>query len=285
MSACLDFGVAAHQIFRFWDWVGGRYSLWGAIGLPVAIALGSSTFQQFLSGAAAMDTHFRTAPLARNLPVLLALVGIWRRNAMGWPTMALVPYDQRLESLPAYIQQLDMESNGKRVRRDGSAVSEVTGPVVWGGVGTNAQHSFFQYLHQGCDIIPVDFIVAAVPRTPLGDHHDLLLANCLAQGQALAFGRMDTAPHLASPGDRPSTTIIHRRLDAYTLGRLLALYEHKVFTQGLIWDINSFDQWGVELGKQLATHLSPLIAGAALPDDLDSSTRGLIRRLRELKET
>jgi glucose-6-phosphate isomerase len=249
-----------------------------------------------------MDKHFLETPVESNLPVLLALTGIWRRNAMGWPTVALIPYDQRLERFPAYVQQLDMESNGKRVSRDGNPVNTATGPVIWGEPGTNAQHSFFQLIHQGTDIIPVDFIAAAEPREQLGDHHTLLLANCFAQSQALAFGKTETevrdemaaagksqgeidklAPHRTFPGDRPSTTIIHRKLDAFSLGRLIALYEHKVFVQGAIWDVNSFDQWGVELGKQLAVQLIPVLKGERSSDGLDSSTSGLIARANGLK--
>ncbi len=292
------FGIAEDRVFGFWDWVGGRYSVWSAIGLPLAIAIGGARFRDFLAGAAAMDAHFRTAPLRQNLPVLLALVGIWRRNVMGASTVALIPYDQRLERFPAYVQQLDMESNGKRVTRNGAAVTGATGPVIWGEPGTNAQHSFFQLLHQGTDVIPVDFIAARSPREDMGDHHRLLLANCLAQGQAFAFGRTEAevraemaakgvpateidrlAPHRTFPGDRPSTTILHERLDPYSLGRLIALFEHKVFVQGTIWNVNSYDQWGVELGKVLAQALIPALAGGDAAG-LDGSTAGLIARLR-----
>jgi len=233
--------------------------------------------------------------------VLMALVGIWRRNVMGHGSVALIPYDQRLERFPAYVQQLDMESNGKSVALDGSAVSAATGPVIWGEPGTNAQHSFFQLLHQGTDVVPVDFILAARPQGQLGEHHTLLTANCLAQSEALAFGRTEEevraemrargmpqanidrlAPHRTFPGDRPSTTILHNALTPFALGRLIALYEHKVFVQGVIWGINSFDQWGVELGKQLAGELLPILKGEAPPDGKDASTAGLIARLREL---
>jgi glucose-6-phosphate isomerase len=302
LEATAAFGIADERVFGFWDWVGGRYSVWSAIGLPVAIAVGAENFQDFLGGARAMDEHFAAAPLERNLPVLLGLVGIWRRNAMGWPTVALIPYDQRLERFTAYVQQLDMESNGKRVTRAGRPAGGATGPVIWGEPGTNAQHSFFQLLHQGTDVIPVDFIAAARPRERLGDHHALLLANCLAQSEALAFGKTEAevraemaaegrasedierlAPHRTFPGDRPSTIILHRRLDPFALGRLIALYEHKVFVEGAIWDVNSFDQWGVELGKQLATQLIPMVKGDAAPDGKDSSTAGLIARLRALE--
>jgi glucose-6-phosphate isomerase len=303
LEATAAFGIPDARVFGFWDWVGGRYSLWSAIGLPVAIAVGADNFRAFLAGARAMDAHFAAAPLPDNLPVLLALIGIWRRNAMGWPTVALIPYDQRLERFPAYVQQLDMESNGKRVTRGGAPVAGATGPVIWGEPGTNAQHSFFQLLHQGTDVIPVDFIAAAQPREDMGDHHALLLANCLAQSEALAFGKSEAevraemagegraaaeierlAAHRTFPGDRPSTTILQRRLDPFALGRLIALYEHKVFVQGAVWDVNSFDQWGVELGKQLAATLIPMVKGEAAPDGKDASTAGLIARLRALEE-
>ena len=304
LPACAEFGIPSERVFGFWDWVGGRYSLWSAIGLSLAIGIGPDRFRAFLAGAAALDRHFREAPLERNLPVLMALTGIWRRNAMGWPTVALIPYDQRLERFPAYVQQLDMESNGKRVTLDGREVATATGPVVWGEPGTNAQHSFFQLLHQGTDIVPVDFIAAARPRGADPGHHALLLANCLAQGQALAFGRtaaevrteMQAAgkspdeiarlvPHRTFPGDRPSTTILFRQLDPFSLGRLIALFEHKVFVQGAIWGVNSFDQWGVELGKALAGALIPALRDGAPVDastGADPSTAGLIAQIREL---
>ena len=298
IDGAAEFGIDASRVFGFWDWVGGRYSIWSAIGLPVSIGIGAKDFRAFLSGAAAMDQHFQQAPLEENLPVILALLGIWRRNGMGWPTVALIPYDQRLERFPAYVQQLDMESNGKRIGRDGEPVQTATGPVIWGEPGTNAQHSFFQLLHQGTDTIPVDFIAAAEPRDGADERHTALLANCLAQGQALAFGRTEDevrarmagkpaadidrlAPHRIFPGDRPSTTILHRRLDPFTLGRLIALYEHKVFVQGVIWGVNSFDQWGVELGKELAGALLPVLKGEDT-SSLDASTTGLVTILKEL---
>ena len=295
------FGIDPARVFGFWDWVGGRYSLWSSVGLPLAIAIGETRFRALLAGAAAMDRHFLTAPLTRNLPVLLALIGIWRRNAMGWPTVALIPYDQRLARLPAYVQQLDMESNGKRVSRDGAPAPFPTGPVIWGEPGTNAQHSFFQLIHQGTDIIPVDFLLAARPREDLADHHPALTANCLAQGQALAFGQSEAeirtdmaakgadpaeidrlAPHRTFPGDRPSTTILYRQLTPDMLGRLIALFEHKVFVQGVIWGVNSFDQWGVELGKTLAKRLLPILGGEE-PEGLDPSTAALIDRITALR--
>lgn len=310
VAAAAAFGIDASRVFGFWDWVGGRYSIWSAIGLSVAMGIGADRFRQFLDGAASMDRHFCSAPLGQNLPVLLALIGVWRRNLMGCPTVALIPYDQRLQRLPAYVQQLDMESNGKRVTRDGSNATTATGPVIWGEPGTNAQHSFFQLLHQGTDIVPVDFIAAAISRDDGraggrkgdGDHHTALLANCLAQAQALAFGRSEAevrahmaaqgaaateidrlAPHRTFPGDRPSTMILHRRLDPFTLGRLIALYEHKIFVQGVIWNINSFDQWGVELGKERAADLMPALKGGNV-QGLDGSTAGLVEILKELSE-
>ncbi len=301
IGAAAGFGIPADRVFGFWDWVGGRYSVWASIGLSLAIAIGAQGFRAFLDGARAMDQHFRTAPLAENLPVLLALTGIWRRNAMGWPTVALIPYDQRLEFFCAYVQQLDMESNGKSTTLEGAAPRHATGPVIWGEPGTNAQHSFFQHLHQGTDTIPVDFIAAAEAREDIGDHHALLLANCLAQGRALAFGRTAAeaaeamrnaglaeaeiarlTPHRTFPGDRPSTTILHRRLDPYSLGRLIALFEHKVFVQGVIWGVNSFDQWGVELGKALAGELVPVMRDGTDPAAVDGSTAGLIAHLRRV---
>ncbi|MEM7544253.1 MAG: glucose-6-phosphate isomerase [Pseudomonadota bacterium] len=299
LEATGAFGIDPSRVFGFWDWVGGRYSVWGAIGLPLAIAIDADGFRAFLDGARAMDEHFRGAPLAENLPALLALTGIWRRNAMGWPTVALIPYDQRLEFFAAYVQQLDMESNGKRTTLGGAPPRGVTGPVIWGEPGTNAQHSFFQHLHQGTDTIPVDFIAACTAREDLGDHHGLLLANCLAQGRALAFGRTEAeakaamsaagmdadevarlAPHRSFPGDRPSTTILHQQLTPYALGRLIALFEHKVFVQGVIWGVNSFDQWGVELGKVLAGELVPVMIGEAAAEGFDASTMGLIAHIK-----
>ena len=300
VEAAADFGIEGDRVFGFRDWVGGRYSLWSAVGLPVAIAVGPDRFRALLAGAAAMDRHFRGAPLERNLPVLMGLISVWRRNVMGWPSVALIPYDQRLGRFPAYVQQLAMESNGKRVARDGTPAARPTAPVVWGEPGTNAQHSFFQLLHQGTDVVPVEFIIAAEARNAIGgDHHRLLVANCLAQGQALAFGRTGEeaqraptasgaagpdadrlAPHRSFPGDRPSTTVAHRRLDARTLGRLIALYEHRVFVESVLWGVNPFDQWGVELGKALAERLQPALAGAPLPAGTDSSTAGLVDHLR-----
>jgi glucose-6-phosphate isomerase len=297
-----EFGIAEDRVFGFWDWVGGRYSLWSAIGLPLAISIGFDNFAQMLAGAHAMDEHFRTAPPDANMPVLMALIGIWHRNVLDMATHAVLPYDQRLHRFPAFLQQLDMESNGKRVTRAGNPVDVETGPVVWGEPGTNSQHAFFQLIHQGTGVVPCDFLIAAEPHENLGDHHAKLIANCLAQSQALAFGKSEDevraelteagmaqdqidalASHKVFAGNRPSNTLLYRRLDPATLGMLIALYEHKIFVQGAIWDINSFDQWGVELGKALATRLLPVVGGAESADELDSSTCGLVERIRDLK--
>ncbi|MDI4656911.1 glucose-6-phosphate isomerase [Xanthobacter autotrophicus] len=303
VSTALDkvgaFGIPAERIFGFWDWVGGRYSVWSAIGLPLMLAIGPDRFREFLAGAAALDEHFRSAPLDQNLPVLLGLIGLWHRNACGFPSRAIIPYDQRLARLPAYLQQLDMESNGKSVTRDGHPVARPTGPIVWGEPGTNAQHAFFQLLHQGTDIVPVEFLIGAQSHEPaLKDHQDLLVANCLAQSEALMRGRTleeaiaqlrakglaedkvaEIAPHRAFPGDRPSVTIAYATLDPFTLGRIIALYEHRVFVEAAVWGINAFDQWGVELGKELATQLLPAVTGGALPASASASTSGLIAHL------
>ena len=298
LPACAAFGIPASRVFGFWDWVGGRYSLWGAIGLPLAIAVGADRFRAMLDGAAAMDRHFLTAPPEDNLPVLLGLIGVWRRSVMGCATAAVIPYDQRLDRFPAYLQQLMMESNGKGVGLDGAPLRRPACPVIWGEPGTNAQHSFFQMLHQGLETIPVDFILAAEPREALGDHHAKLTANCLAQSAALAFGMTADeardamlakgadaaeagrlAPHRAFPGDRPSTTLIHRRLDPFSLGRLVALYEHRTFVEGAIWGVNPFDQFGVELGKRMASDLLPAAQGGAAAG-FDGSTQGLLAALR-----
>jgi glucose-6-phosphate isomerase len=266
--------------------VGGRYSVWSAIGLPVMIALGAENFRAFLAGAQEMDEHFRTAPLADNLPVLLALLGVWHRDVCQYPARAVLPYDQRLARLPAYLQQLDMESNGKSVHRDGTAVTRPTGPLVFGEPGTNGQHAFYQLLHQGPDVIPCEFLVAAQGHeAEMQNHHELLVANCLAQAQALMQGRtLEEAggnPHRVFPGNRPSLLLAYKRLDPRTLGQLIALYEHRIFTEAAIWDINAFDQWGVELGKELATRLLPVVQGKESDADQDQSTRGIINFLGE----
>jgi glucose-6-phosphate isomerase len=276
------FGIDTDNMFPFWDWVGGRYSLWSAIGLSVMIAVGPEHFRDLLAGAHAMDEHFRSAPLARNLPVLLALLGLWYGAFFGAETYAVLPYSQDLARLPAYLQQLDMESNGKRVDLDGRVVDYETGPVVWGEPGTNGQHAFFQLLHQGTRLVPCDFIGFCEPTEALGEHHTLLAANLLAQTEALAFGRTAPDPARSFDGNRPSNTILADHLTPPTLGALLALYEHKVFVQGAIWRVNSFDQWGVELGKVLATRIVPELGARDEPRLAhDSSTNALIRRFRQ----
>jgi glucose-6-phosphate isomerase len=294
------FGIAENRIFGFWDWVGGRYSLWSAIGLSVMLAIGPHHFYDMLKGAHAMDVHFAKAKPQDNLPMLMGLLGVWHRNACGLPSRAVIPYDQRLLRLPAYLQQLDMESNGKRVTAKGDATKFDTGPVVWGEPGTNGQHAFFQLLHQGSTVIPVEFLIAAEPHeNAMRVHHDLLVANCLAQSQALMMGRTlkeataqllaqgktkDEAkhlgPHKVFAGNRPSLTLAYKKLDPFTFGRLVALYEHRVFVEATIWGINAFDQWGVELGKELATGLQPVVEGKQGLDGLDASTAGLIRHLQ-----
>jgi len=302
IPACSSFGIREDRIFGFWDWVGGRYSVWSAIGLPVAIAVGFETFEKFLEGAAQMDEHFRTAPLESNLPAILAVIGVWYRNLWKFSTQAVIPYDQRLSRFPAYLQQQDMESNGKSVTLDGEPVEWSTGPIIWGEPGTNGQHAFFQLIHQGTDVIPCDFLIAAQPHESLPPHHDKLVANVLAQSEALMLGKTadevqaelevqgmhaeriaELVPHKVFPGNRPSNTIMYRKLDPETLGALIALYEHKVFVQGVIWNINSFDQWGVELGKQLAKALLPKVQGTADSASHDASTRGLVDYYQSLK--
>jgi glucose-6-phosphate isomerase len=289
-------------MFEFWDWVGGRYSLWSAVGLPIALAVGFARFEEMLAGAHAMDEHFRTAPLERNMPVILALLGVWYRDFLGACSHAVLPDSQHLRRLPAYLQQADMESNGKSVRRDGERVDYATGPIVWGEPGTNGQHAFFQLLHQGTELVPADFLAAAESLTPLGDHHDQLLANFLAQTEALAFGKtaqqaraelereglsgaaLETLlPHKVFEGDRPTNSLLFRRLDPATLGKLIALYEHKIFTQGVLWNVNSFDQWGVELGKQLARVILTELARSEPTASHDSSTSGLINHVKALR--
>ncbi|MGF1649493.1 MAG: glucose-6-phosphate isomerase [Hyphomicrobiaceae bacterium] len=301
-TAVEAFGITADRMFGFWDWVGGRFSLWSSIGLPIALACGPDAFGRLLAGARAMDDHFRTAPLDQNVPVLLALVGVWNRNVEGHETLAVIPYDQRLQRFPAYLQQLEMESNGKRVMASGARVEGHTAPIVWGEPGTNAQHAFFQLLHQGTTIVPVDFLVAAAGHEPeLAAHHTALVANCLAQSEALMRGETQaavearliarglsteaaktSAPHRVFPGNRPSTTIVYPKLTPEVLGQLIALYEHKVFVQGLVWGINSFDQMGVELGKTLAGELAPMVAGEAVPAGRDASTLGLLAAVARL---
>lgn len=255
-QAVADFGIAPDNMFPFREWVGGRYSLWSAIGLSIALAVGFDNFKELLAGAHAMDTHFRTAPLDKNMPVLMALIGVWHRNFMRRGALAVLPYDQNLHRFPAFLQQLDMESNGKGVDRDGNMLDYDTGPLVFGEPGTNGQHAFYQWIHQGPDVVPCDFIAAKQSNYPLGRHHALLLTNMVAQSRALMQGRtLDEAggdPHRVFNGNRPSTTLLMEKIDPYHLGMLIALYEHKVFVQGIIWGINSFDQFGVELGKEMA---------------------------------
>ncbi len=289
LSSAVDkttaYGIDQARVFGFEDWVGGRYSMWGPIGLSLMLAIGPGNFRAFLEGGAAMDAHFREAPFEANLPVLLGLVGIWHNNVCGYPTRAVLPYDQRLSRLPAYLQQLDMESNGKRVALDGTALERSSGPVVWGEPGTNGQHAFYQLIHQGTAVIPCEFLVAARGHeSDLAHQHDLLVANCLAQSEALLLGRPTADnPHRVFPGNRPSTTLMYRWLDPRTFGMIIALYEHRVFVEGAIWGLNSFDQWGVELGKELAKAMQPLVEGRTAPDGKDGSTAGLIGHLRGLR--
>ncbi|SEL67392.1 glucose-6-phosphate isomerase [Roseivivax marinus] len=291
-----EWGIPADRVFGFGDWVGGRYSMWGPIGLALMIAIGDKAFRAFLRGGQEMDRHFKSAPLHQNMPVLLALTGIWHNQVMGHATRAVLPYDNRLARLPAYLQQLEMESNGKGVTIDGDPLAENSGPVVWGEPGTNGQHAFYQLIHQGTRVVPCEFMVAAVGHEPdLRHHHDLLVANCLAQSEALMRGRsLDEARdicaekgfegaelerqarHRVFPGDRPSTVLVYPQLTPEALGKIVALYEHRVFVEGAILDINSFDQWGVELGKELATSLGPIVTGEASSEGKDGSTRALV---------
>jgi glucose-6-phosphate isomerase len=265
-----EFGIAPDRRLAMWDWVGGRYSVWSAVGLTVALAIGWKHFNAFLQGAYAMDEHFARQPLGENLPVLLALVGIWNRNFLKAPTHAVLPYDDHLARFPAYLQQLEMESNGKSVRRGGEAVECATCPVIWGEPGSNAQHSFYQLLHQGTEQLSIDFLLPARSAVGRQQQQDLAAANCLAQTWALAVGDpvggSGRGPHLRYPGKRPTTLIMFENLDPATLGKLVALYEHKVFVQGVIWDVNSFDQWGVQLGKRLATELTAAVGSSAGED-------------------
>ncbi len=288
-AAAVRMGVAPEAVFELWDWVGGRYSWCSAVGLGLMVAIGPGAFADLLDGAHRMDEHFRATPWSDNLPVLLGLIGVWHRNFWGHATHAVLPYSQELRRFPAYIQQLDMESNGKSVDRDGNPVGVDTGPVVWGGPGTNGQHAFHQLLHQGTTVVPVDFIGFCRPNHDLLEHQDLLIANLLAQAEALALGSSDAGdagePHRRFPGNRPSSILLADRLTPRTLGMLMALYEHKVFTQAAIWDINPFDQWGVELGKRLATDILGELAAPPAPLDetdpgRDSSTKSLVDHYR-----
>ena len=307
LSTALDkvsaFGISAERTFGFWDWVGGRYSVWSAIGLSLMIAIGSQKFAEFLKGAETVDKHFQSAPTGENLPLLMALVGIWNRNVCGYKTHAVLPYDQYLARFPAYLQQLDMESNGKRIDANGRELSLDTGPVVWGEPGTNGQHAFYQLIHQGSDIIPADFLIAANAVEPVGDHHLKLAANAFAQTEALMMGKSREeaknellaaghseadaerlAPHKEFPGNRPTNTLIYPQLTPSVLGQLIALYEHKVFVQGAIWNINSFDQWGVELGKQLAGELLPRVSDSSAISDRNGSTKGLLKAFHAMRK-
>ncbi|WP_411817178.1 glucose-6-phosphate isomerase [Hyphococcus sp. DH-69] len=300
------FGIDTDNMFEFWEWVGGRYSLWSAIGLSIVLQIGFENFKALLKGAHLMDEHFRSAPLRQNMPALLALVGVWNRNFIGAASHAVLPYDQHLLRLPAYLQQADMESNGKRTNIDGEVVKHATGPIIFGEPGTNGQHAFYQLLHQGTDIISADFIAPAISQSETGDHHEKLLSNFLAQTEALMLGKTEKevrnelredgtakpqidalAPHKVFPGDRPTNTILMEKLTPETLGALIALYEHKIFCQGIVWGVNSFDQWGVELGKVLAKsilpELSPIAGSKPEAANHDASTNGLINRINSLR--
>jgi glucose-6-phosphate isomerase len=299
------FGIGENRRFLFWDWVGGRYSLWSSIGLSLAIGIGKENFEDFLRGGEDIDKHFVEAPLAENVPVLMALIEIWYRDFWDYAAQAVIPYDQRLARFPAYLQQLEMESNGKSVDLGGEPIETPTGPVIFGEPGTNAQHAFFQLFHQGTEIVPVDFLLAATPIASDPKQHYLLVANCLAQSEALFRGRTQAeveaklmaqgldaaaidalAPHKVFSGNRPSSTFLYKSLTPRTLGRLVALYEHKVFVQAVIWNIDPFDQWGVELGKELALRLAPLVSDPqAATQDLDASTAGLLAHLRSFGDT
>jgi glucose-6-phosphate isomerase len=300
VDAAQAFGIEPDSLFPMWDWVGGRYSLWSAIGLPVALTIGMSNFRQLLAGAQAMDDHFMHAPLAQNMPVVMAMLGVWYSNLWGACSHAILPYDQYLRSLPDHLQQLDMESNGKRVTRAGVAVDYHTGPIIWGGLGANGQHAYHQLIHQGTRLIPADFIIPLVSHNPIANHHADLFANCLSQSQAMMAGKTleqarreliaeglsahdvdRLASHKVVPGNQPSNTLVMQQITPCTLGALIALYEHRTFVQGVIWDLDSFDQWGVELGKQLGKNILPRLLGQPAPADAghsDSSTDALIAR-------
>ncbi len=297
------FGINSENMFEFWDFVGGRYSVWSAIGLSIAIVAGMDNFEKMLDGAYAMDKHFRETDFAHNIPVIMALLGIWYNNFFGIKRYAVVPYDQYLQYFPAYLQQLDMESNGKFVDANGKVVSYSTGPVLFGGAGTNVQHSFFQLIHQGTDFVPCDFIIPAISHNEIGEHHEILLANVLAQGEALMRGKTEKEAaaellkagkskedvkklkrYKSFSGNRPSNTFLVKKVDPYTLGELIAMYEHKVFVQGIIWHINSYDQMGVELGKQLALNILPELSGNATGIRHDSSTSQLISTVKKLRK-
>ena len=294
-KAVTKFGIDTKNMFEFWDWVGGRYSLWSAIGLPIMVFIGPDNFDALLGGGHAMDEHFRTAPLEKNVPAILGLLGVWYNNFFDAQTHAILPYDQYLHRFPAYFQQGDMESNGKGVTRDGTIAETSTGPVIWGEPGTNGQHAFYQLIHQGTKLVPADFIAPVHSHNPIGEHHEILLSNFFAQTEALMKGKTEAevraeleaqgitgpaqdklAPHKVFTGNRPTNSIFLKKVTPRSLGSLIALYEHKIFTQGIIWNINSFDQWGVELGKQLAKAILPELAGDGAVSSHDASTNGLI---------
>mmetsp|Transcript_26893 Transcript_26893/g.34475 ORF Transcript_26893/g.34475 Transcript_26893/m.34475 type:complete len:534 (+) Transcript_26893:486-2087(+) len=304
VDRCALFGIPAERVFGFEDWVGGRYSVWGPIGFSLMLAIGPKAFESFLEGAQAMDEHFCDAPLEENLPVLLALVGIWNQQVCGHATRAVLPYEQRLARLPAYLQQLEMESNGKGVALDGTRLERVAGPVVWGEPGTNGQHAFYQLIHQGQQVVPCEFMVGAEGHEPvLGEHHRALVANCLAQSEALLKGRTEAearaqlekkgvsgarldqlAKHRVFEGNRPSTTLVYPRLTPYVLGQIVAMYEHRVFVEGVIYGINSYDQWGVELGKELANGLVPAMEGKGAPEGSSASTVALLDHILSMRD-
>ncbi|MEW5774707.1 MAG: glucose-6-phosphate isomerase [Thermodesulfobacteriota bacterium] len=300
-KAVAEFGIDPANMFGFWDWVGGRYSLWSAIGLSIVLAVGFHNFEELLTGASEADEHFRTATLDQNIPATMGLLGIWYNNFFGAASHAILPYDQYLDRFPAYLQQGDMESNGKGATLDGEYVDFSTGPIIWGEPGTNGQHAFYQLIHQGAKLVPCDFLAAAQTHNLLGDHHRILLSNYFAQPEALMRGKTEAEaraelekegrsaedaarllPHKTFPGNRPSNSFLYRKLDPHTLGVLIALYEHKIFTQGAVWNVNSFDQWGVELGKQLAKTILPELSGKAESTGHDSSTNGLINAYKKM---
>jgi len=301
-KAVSEFGIDTANMFGFWDWVGGRYSSWSAIGTSIALAIGWENFEEFLTGAHAMDEHFLSAPFKQNLPMLLATLGVWYGNFFGAESHAILPYDQYMHRFPAYFQQGDMESNGKCVTRDGEKLTVQTGPIIWGEPGTNGQHAFYQLMHQGTKLIPADFIAPVVSQNPIGEHHPILLSNFFAQTEALMKGKAEAEaraelaksgmpedklsallPHKVFPGNKPTNSIMFDLLSPRTLGSLVAMYEHKIFVQGIIWNINSFDQWGVELGKQLAKAILPELSGDAPVTSHDSSTNGLINHYKKRK--
>lgn len=302
-QACAEFGIPEENMFEFWDWVGGRYSLWSAIGLSIAVYIGFDNFDKLLQGAYYADCHFRNTPFDKNIPVLLALLGIWYNNFMGYTNHTVIPYDQYLSRFTEFLQQLDMESNGKYIDSDGNEVTYATGSSVWGTAGTNSQHSFFQLIHQGTQVIPIDFLVSAKPLNPISDHHKKLLANCFAQSEALMKGKtkeevlqelkkqglseeriQELLPHKVFKGNIPSNTFIYKKLTPETLGSLIAIYEHKVFAEGVIWNINSFDQWGVELGKQLAGNILKELENESFVRNHDASTNGLINYYKNINK-